>query len=131
MGRRFRPKKKYYLNKNQSAATTGDATGQSQNAHFTAKDEKILFRYLEEYKERAFRVLASSTSSRFQLGEKRKLSEIGDADEEGPAVNIGGFDFPTLTDDLVSKPYLEFPAGLSGKQRQLVHRLCEDGKYIS
>jgi hypothetical protein len=131
MGRRFRPKKKYFQKSSSSASS--DVVSQTA-AHFSVKDEKILFRYLEEYKRRALHLFCCSGSSSPVAGQKKRKFSIEEEETSTSTTNdspiniIGGFEFPALTDDVASKPYLQFPNGLSGKQRQVVHRLCEDGR---
>ena len=83
----------------------------------TSSDREQILTYLKEYRHRV----------------DRHFSEIDqnteDAHIHGEDLWICGHEFPALTTDLLSKPYLQLPSTLEGKQRKIIHELCVDGMF--
>ncbi len=83
----------------------------------TSSDREQILSYLTEYRHRV----------------EKYFSEIDqnteDVHNHGEVLWICGHEFPALTTDMLSKPYLQLPSTLEGKQRKIIHELCVDGTF--
>ena len=129
-------RKKAYNKKNGSQNGGGD--GQAKPKKFTVVEKELIRQYLVDYRRGCERVcfsvqlgvtadddtvVTSPTSSKM----KRLFPQEKDQDnDDDDRINIGGHGFQALTDEVLSKPYMELPRTLQGPHRRCIHSLCVD-----
>jgi len=111
--------------------------GRYNHAAFGDHDVERIRTYLTAYRQRAEHLCFREQSEderdhNEKSGDMQGMEINGEEDIYSNPIKIGKHEFPALTPDNLSAPYLSLPSTLSSRQRRLVHGLCVDvGLYHS
>ena len=96
--------------------SSGSADEEDTPKAWTSVERKAVLEYLLEYREQAVQVYHQSS----QILNKKHVKV--------KARVIGSIEFPALTQEQLSRPYLALPKALTSKQRRMVHECCTEGE---
>ena len=131
---RFKRRSRHYHRKKHFQDQNGsDSQYNNGGGALTATDRALLLKYLLEYKSGCERVCfphdfcqSDEETVVTAPAARNKSQEMIHSDNE--EVEIGGSRFPALTNEVLSRPYLELPKTMTSKHRRAIHELCVDGK---
>ena len=109
--------------KDSSATASSGEDNESASSSFDLPwshlERRDLLNYLHQYRKGAIRV--------YHGGNVVDEMEGGSEDLYASRV-IGDVEFPALTSQTLSQPYLALPLQLTSKQRRMAHECCGEGK---